>query len=141
MNKRTRARRTALQALYQWQMTAQDPHEITNDFNEEERLGQLDRALFDNLLAGVINSVVELDEILVPHLDRGIAEIDPVERAVLRLAAFELRTSIEVPWKVVVNEAVELAHMFGAESSHRFINGVLDKVARELRPAEMAARR
>jgi len=118
-------------------MTAQGAHAITNDFNEEQRLGQLDRKLFDTLLAGVINSVTELDNILVPHLDRGIREIDPVERAVLRLATFELRSSVEVPWKVVVNEAVDLAHAFGAESSHKYVNGVLDKVARDLRATEM----
>ena len=140
MNKRTRARRAALQALYQWQMTAQPAHAITGEFIEEERLAKLDRELFDGILNGVINRVEELDGALAPHLDRDIADIDPVERAVLRLGAFELMCSLEVPWRVVVNESVELAHAFGAEKGHRFVNGVLDKVARDLRAMEMRAR-
>ncbi len=112
-----------------------------SEFNEEQRLGQVDRQLFDTLLKGVINSVTELDDILIPHLDRGIRELDPVERAVLRLATFELRSTLEVPWKVVMNEAVDLAHAFGAESSHKYVNGVLDKVARDLRATEMRQHR
>lgn len=140
MNKRTRARRAALQAVYQWQLTASPPHTITGEFNEEKRLDKLDRELFDRLIRGVVNQVEDLDALLKPHLDRALTEIDPVERAVLRLGAFELSQSLEVPWRVVVNEAVELARAFGAEQGHRYVNAVLDRLARQVRAAEMSPR-
>ena len=134
------ARRAALQALYQWQLTAQTPRDILGQFAEDLDEGQVDDELFRSLVEGVPSCVAELDEALVPLLDRGIAELDPVERAILRIGAFELAHAPAVPWRVVVNEAVELARVFGAESSHRYVNGVLDGLARKVRGSEVDRR-
>ena len=137
MNKRTRARRAALQALYQWQLTGHSAAEIGAQFEEDERLEKVDRELFAMLVREVAAQAEDLDVLLGAHADREIARIDPVERAVLRLAAYELKCRPEVPWRVVINEAVELARGFGAEQSHRYVNAVLDRLARELRASEI----
>ena len=137
LNKRSRARRAALQAIYQWQMTAAAPAEVVAQFEEDDRLAKLDRELFLNLTDAVTRESEALDELLGECMDRDIDRVDPVERAVLRLGAYELRSRLEVPWRVVINEAVELARTFGAEQGHRYVNAVLDKLARRLRAGEI----
>lgn len=123
------ARRAALQAIYQWQATGQAAEEIAGQFEQEQSFERIDEAYFSLLLQGVINNVHELDAALESHIDRPLRQVDPVERAILRIAAFELTHCAEVPWRVVINESIELARVFGAEQGHRFINGVLDKLA------------
>ena len=133
---RVRARRAAVQALYQWQITRQSPREVAAQFREEGRLDNLDEDLFLELLGGVPANLEGLDASLEPLLDRPLSQVDPVERAILRMCAHELAHASEVPWRVIVTQGVELAHTFGAEQSHRFVNGVLDRLARTTRPIE-----
>jgi N utilization substance protein B len=130
---RRRARRAALQGLYQWQATGQPADEIIAQFDDEKATGNVDRDYFCRIVRGVIDDVDTLDAMLAPHLYRPLGQVDPVERAVLRLAAFELSHCADVPWRVVIDESVELARAFGAEQGHRFVNGVLDKLAASLR--------
>lgn len=137
---RRRARRVAVQALYQWQATGQEPGEIERQFLEEQDLGRVEREYFRELLHRVPALVAELDAHLAPALDRPIAQVDPVERAVLRIGVYELRERPEVPYRVVLNEAVDLARVFGGEQGHRFVNAALDRVARQLRPLETGGR-
>ena len=136
---RSRARQAAVQALYQWQMTCQPPSEIGTQFLDDGWLDDVDRRLFDVLLAGVPEHESALDSLLGPILDRPVVQLDPVERAILRIGAYELAHCEEVPWRVVVNEGVDLAHTFGAEQSHKYVNGVLDRLARRVRPTETGA--
>lgn len=133
---RRHARRAALQAVYQWQMTAQDPVDIERQFREEQDMGRVDTEYFHELVHGVPARVDELDAYLTPLLDRPLAQVDPVERAILRLAAYELAERLEVPYRVVLNEAVDIARLFGAEQGHRYVNATLDRLARQLRPIE-----
>lgn len=132
------ARRAALQGIYQWQATGQGAEEIIGQFGQEQSFERLDGEFFRLLLHGVIDNVRELDTALTPHVDRPLRQIDPVERAVLRIGAFELIHCAEVPWRVVINESIELARTFGAEQGHRFVNGVLDKLAPAARPGTRA---
>ena len=133
---RVQARRAAVQALYQWQITRQPPREVAAQFRAEGRLDHLDEMLFLTLVDGVPAHLEGLDASLEPLLDRPLSQVDPVERAILRLCAHELVHAREIPWRVIVSQGVELAHTFGAEQSHRFVNGVLDRLARTIRPAE-----
>lgn len=133
---RNRARQAAVQALYQWQLTQQPPGEIESHFINDHELQGVDLEYFHRLVREVPLHLHELDDHLIPHLDRDIEEVDPVERAILRIGAFELEFHPEIPYKVVLNEAVELAKTFGAEHGHKYINAVLDKVAGHLRPGE-----
>jgi len=130
---RSRARRAALQAIYQWQMTAQDLETIAGQFREEKSWRRIDEELFSANLFGVATNVTALDTHLQPILDRPVAQLDAVERAILRMGAFELTHRPDIPWRVVINEYVELAREFGAEQSHKYVNGVLDKLARRTR--------
>ncbi len=139
--KRSQARRHAVQAVYQWQMAGQDVGAIVEQFLAEQDVKSFEVAYFQDLLHGVPRHLTELDELLKPALDRAIESVDPVERAVLRLGVYELNYHPEVPYRVVINESVELAKVFGAEQGHRFVNGVLDKVAREIRKVEMKAKK
>lgn len=134
---RTRARRAAVQALYQWQVGGATPGEIERQFRAEPALRSIDSEYFHELLHGVPGCIRELDAALEPALDRPIEQVDPVERAILRLGVYELVHRLDVPWRVVINEAVELARMFGAEQSHRYVNGILDRVARRARAPEI----
>ena len=134
--KKSGARQHAVQAIYQWQMTGQDVREIRGQFLSEQDAGKFDAAYFDLLVQGVPSHLDELDKGLGPCLDRSIESVDPVERAILRLGAFELIYHPEVPYKVVINEAVELAKVFGAEQGHRYVNGVLDRLAQTVRKTE-----
>ena len=137
---RNKARQAAVQALYQWQLNAQPVCDVESDFLAGESLDGADREYFRLLVREVPQLLPQLDAHLSPHVDRPVAEIDPVERAVLRIAAYELEFRLEIPYRVVLNEAVELAKTFGAEHGHRFVNGVLDKVAAQLRSTELRAR-
>ncbi len=135
--KRSRSRQLALQALYQWQLASQNIKDIIQQFKDDEPPNSYEEAYFADLVRGVPTHLNELDEALAPYLDRAIQSVDPVERAALRLGAYELAHHPEVPYRVAINEAVELTKMFGAEDGHKYINGVLDKLARKLRSAEI----
>lgn len=134
---RHRARELALQGIYQWRITGNDEALIERQMQAEKNLGRYDKELFCGLLRGALARHAELEALLLPHLDRPLDELSPVEFAVLLLGAFELAQQIEVPYKVVINEAVELAKTFGGSDGHKFVNGVLDKLAPQLRAAEM----
>jgi len=136
---RRRARRLLLQALYQWQMSGADEAEIERQFREDPNFERVDAVFFHEVLRGVINSCAALDECLAPLLDRKVMELDRVELALLRMGVYELCHRQDVPFKVAIDEAVGLARVFGAEESHRYINGVLDAVARSQRAREVAA--
>jgi transcription antitermination protein NusB len=138
---RARARRRALQALYQWQLGGGSMRDIIGQFNEEQDMAIADGEFFADLLLGVERELETLDAAITPLADRPVAEIDPIERATLRLAAYELRHRLDVPCRVVINEAVELAKDFGAVGGHGYVNAVLDKLARSERQAEMAGGR
>ncbi|MDP9141294.1 MAG: transcription antitermination factor NusB [Pseudomonadota bacterium] len=136
-SRRGLARRLTVQALYQWLLNEGTPTQLLRQFREqEEGLGRADPAYFEELLIGVVEHAPTLTLDLVPQLDRPLNQLDPVEHAVLLLGAYELRHKPEVPWRVVVNESINLAKMFGAEDGFKFVNGVLDKLARQLRPGE-----
>jgi transcription antitermination protein NusB len=137
---RRRARRLLLQAIYQWQLGRADAAEIERQFSEDNTWRKIDRPYFRAVLRGVIDDYERLDALLTPHLDRSVSALDQVERALLRMGAYELSSRIDVPFKVVIDEAVALAREFGAEESHRYINGVLDKVARQERALEVDTR-
>lgn len=126
------SRRLALQAMYQWQMTGQDLDEIEVQFFGDENRRKADMGYFHELLHRVPACLEELDARLSMHLDRPISNVDPVERAVLRNACYELLFRRDIPHQVVINEAVNLTKKFGAEQGHRFVNGVLDKVVKQL---------
>jgi len=136
--RRRRARRRALQALYQWQITRQPAGEILQQFRQAQDLSQIDQEFFEDLLHGVISEQEDLDRSLQPYLDRPMEQVDIMEQAVLRLGAWELLHCPEVPFRVVLNESIDLAHRFGAEQGHAYVNGVLDKAARVWRPQEVA---
>lgn len=137
MAARGKARRLAMQAVYQWQMTAHEAADLITQYLADTDNRNADADYFAILLRGVLQHHAELDELLAPTLARPIHEVDPVERAVLRVAAFELQYSLEVPYRVVLNEAVALTKKFGAEQGHTFVNAALDKLARTLRAVEM----
>lgn len=139
--KRSRSRSLAVQALYQWQIAGQDIGAIINHFMIEQDAKKFDTDYFAELVRAVPTRLTELDAALQPCIDRSLDAVDPVERAILRLGAYELMAHPEIPYRVVINEAVELAKTFGAEKGHRYVNGVLDKAARALRAVETAARR
>ncbi len=134
---RHKARQAAVQALYQWQLTEQEPGEIEGHFILEHEVAEMDLEYFRNIVREVPMRLHELDDHITPHIKREIEEIDPVERAILRIGVYELEFHHEVPYKVIINEAVELAKTFGAEDGYKFINAVLDKVAGELRNDEI----
>jgi len=133
---RRRARRRALQALYQWQLTGQEAADICAQFREEQDFDGVDEAFFDAIVRGVAAEHEALDERLAPCLDRPMTQVDAVERAVLRMGAWELVHELHTPFRVVLDECVDLARHFGAEGGHAYVNGVLDKVAPGLRPHE-----
>ena len=133
---RVRARRNAVQALYQWDMTHAPIKQVIAEFeSDRSELESADRDYFRDIVNGVSEQHGQLDQELGQHLDRPVTQLDPVERAVLYLGMYELKFRPELPWRVIVNEAVELAKMFGAEQSHKYINGVLDAAARRIRPS------
>ena len=135
---RRKARHYGLQALYQWTLSGASPSDIEAEFRVDNDFRHTDGEYFSAVLKGVVDDVDGLESLFEPALDRKLDELDPIERNLLRLGTFELRDRIDVPYKVVISEAVALAKKFGATDSHRYINGVLDKVARELRQVELA---
>lgn len=137
--RRRKARHYALQALYQWQMAQASPADIEAEFRSDYDFDAVDLEYFQAILHGVPAQVEELDALYEPLLDRGLDELDPVERSLLRLGCFELRERVDVPYRVVINEAVALAKKFGASESYRYVNGVLDRLAGELRAVEVRA--
>ena len=130
---RRKARRFAVQALYQWQMAGTDIAEIEAWFRSDNDLRKTDTAYFHDLLVGVTGRVQEIDANLAPVLDRAVDSLGQVEKAVLRIGTFELMARVDVPRNVVINEGIELVRLFGAEESFRYVNGVLDKLAAQLR--------
>jgi len=137
--KRKRARRRALQAIYQWQITAQDAREILKQFREVQDLSQIDEPYFEQLLYGVTTRKETIDQTLEPFLDRPLSQVDVMECVVLRMGIWELLYSLETPFRVVLDESVDLAQRFGSEQGHAFVNAVLDHAARELRKDEFKA--
>ena len=133
---RARARRRALQAIYACQLAGGTTQAVIAQFAHEQAHEVADLEYFEDLVRGVMAHHAELDQALLPHLDRNVAEVDQIERAVLRIAAYELRHRIDVPYRVVINEAIETAKRFGSEHGHTYVNGVLDRAALEWRPAE-----
>lgn len=137
---RTNARKAAVQALYQWQMTGQNLSAIEMQFLEEERLKDAQKSYFNELFRGIPKSLDVIDEALTQFVDRPVEAIDPVERAILRIGVYELINRLDMPYRVVLNESINLAKCFGAEGSHRYINGILDKVAQQKRAVEIQAK-
>ena len=138
---RRRSRELALQGLYEWLISRADVGVVMAHMREQDEHGRCDSAHLDALLQGCISQVAELDGVIAPHLDRGVAQLSPVEHAVLLIGTYELRHCVEVPYRVAINEAVELAKAFGGTDGHKYVHGVLDKAAAALRPAEVAAQR
>ena len=137
---RQKARRLVVQALYSWEIGGIDVSAIESHFLATNDMEKVDTDLFHDILFGVATNRIEIDQTFEPYLDRNREHLDPVSRAVLRLSTFEMLYSIQVPYKVVINEAVNLAKTFGPEDAFKFINGVLDKVAVNSRAIEVADR-
>ena len=133
---RRRARRALVQAVYQWQMSDADTSAVEREFLAEKALAKADVEFFQELLRGVLQHSDEVDVLFAPLLDRSLASLDQVELAILRLGAFELKNRIDVPYRVVIDEYVQLAKLFGAEDSYKYINGVLDRLAGDIRKIE-----
>ena len=136
---RRRSRELALQGLYEWLISRADVGVVMAHMREQDEHGRCDSAHLDALLQGCISQVAELDGVIAPHLDRGVAQLSPVEHAVLLIGTYELRHCVEVPYRVAINEAVELAKAFGGTDGHKYVNGVLGGLAPQLRADEVAA--
>jgi transcription antitermination protein NusB len=136
VGRRTAAREVALQALYAWQLSGSDPLDEARSNEAYEK-----SAFLDDLVQGVRSRAPELEKLIAPHLDREFARLSPIERAILYIGAYELAEHPKTPFKVVLNEAVELGKSFGATDGYRFVNGVLEKIATALRPEEVARSR
>lgn len=130
---RRRARECAVQALYSWQVSHNDIADVELEFLAEQDVKGADIAYFRELFTGAALNAPELDKLMAPYLSRLLDELGQIERAILRVATYELTKRDDIPYKVVINEAIELAKIFGAEDSHKFVNGVLDKVAPRVR--------
>ena len=135
---RSNARKNVVQALYQWQMTGTSVIEIERQFSESDRLKNVQRSYFSELLRGVPKELAAIDDALKMFVDRPVEKIDPVERAILRMSIFELFHRLDIPYRVILNEAVSLSKIYGAQDGYKYINGVLDKVARRYRADEVA---
>ncbi len=133
---RSIARKLAMQALYQWQLTQQSAAEINQQFLESEDSAGVDREHFEELVGGCIAKNEELTGALAPFLDRPLDQLDPVEAAILMIGMYELRERLDIPYRVVINEGVDLCKRFGATEAHKYINAVLDRAARDIRAAE-----
>lgn len=133
---RHKARRFAVQAIYQWQMSGTHIKDIELQFLTEKSNTTFDREYFATLLTGVVNHYEEIDAQLTPLMTRTIDSLDPVERAVLRIASYELMYCLEIPYRIVINEALDLGKMFGTDEGFKFINAVLDKLAHQVRIPE-----
>jgi N utilization substance protein B len=138
---RRRAREAALQGLYEWLLGGADSATIDAHMREQEGFDKCDAAHFDALLHGCIAEAAEIDTLLARHVDRKTTLLSPIEHGVLMIGVYELRHCPDIPYKVAINEAVELAKSFGGTDGHKYVNGVLDKAAAELRPVEVEAMR
>lgn len=128
-----------MQALYQWMMSGADLYEIEAQFRAEHDSSKVDIEYFKELLYQIPKQLADIDTIFTPFLDRSIDELNPVELSILRIGCYELRHRLEIPYRVVINESVSLTKEFGAEEGHKYVNGVLDKVAKCTRQSEMGA--
>lgn len=137
---RRKARKYIVQALYQWQLTQNPLHEIETQFHADHDLSNIDTVYFSKILHGVPSQASKLDETLAQWIDRDVKELDPISLAILRMGVYEMQNCIDVPYRVVINEGVNLAKTFGATDSFKYVNGVLDKAAKSLRSAEVNAR-
>lgn len=133
---RRQARFFLVQAIYQWQLADTPVTELLLQFAAQEQFKKADQTYFQEALPLVIAEAAQLDAFYEPYLDRALHDLDPIEQAIMRLACYELAHRLDLPYRVVINEALELAKIFGAVDSHKYINGVLDKVAVKLRPLE-----
>jgi N utilization substance protein B len=138
---RRRAREHALQGLYEWLISGADAGVIEAHMHEQEGFDKCDKGHFDALLHGCISEASDLDALLARHVDRKTTELSPIEHGVLMIGGYELMHCVDIPYKVAINEAVELAKSFGGTDGHKYVNGVLDKAAADLRPAEVQAAR
>ncbi|RFC32022.1 MAG: NusB antitermination factor [Candidatus Nitrotoga sp. MKT] len=134
---RRRSRELALQGIYQWRLTSDDREQIEKQILSDKGMGRCDVEFFSKLLRGVLTQHAELETVVATHLDRALDELSPVEFAVLMIGVYELTFHPEIPYRVVINEAVELAKTFGGTDGHKFVNGVLDKVAAQVRAVEV----
>ena len=139
--KRRNARSFTLQALYSQELTQNPTNEVEAHFHVDNDMSETDVPLFSELLQGINSQKADLDKAFEIYLDRRVDELDPIELSILRIGSFELINRIEVPYKVAINESVELAKIFGATDSHRYVNGVLDKLAQKVRMVEIKANR
>ncbi len=137
---RRRSREAALQGLYQWLITGEEIGVIDAHMREQDGFGKADKAHYDALLNGCVSEAADLDAVLARHVDRKTTELSPIEHGVLMIGAYELKHCMDIPYRVAINEAVELAKSFGGTDGHKYVNGVLDRAAGDLRPQEVAAR-
>lgn len=126
---RRRARECVVQALYSWAVSGNNAEQVELAFVMDQDLDGVDKTYFRKLFRQTVSNIETIDFTIEPYIDRGFDELDPIEKAILRLAVYELRFELDVPYKVVINEAIEVAKVFGADDSHKYINGVLDKIA------------
>ena len=138
---RGKSRRFAMQAIYQWQMTGDSITDIKQQFFEDNNFSVIDTEFFSALVSGVASSISELDPFLEKNMSRSVESVDPIERSILRIATYEFVNRLDVPYRVVINEAVNIAKEFCAENSHGFVNAVLDKVAKEVRHIEVKSKK
>jgi len=134
---RKQSRKAAVQALYQWHMAAQNLGVIEAQFREENANTKMDFEYFSELLHKIPAELGELDDLIRPFVDRSMSDINPVELAILRLGAYELKHRLDIPYRVVINEGVDLTKKFGADQGHKFVNGMLDKLAKSIRVDEV----
>ncbi len=137
LNARKRARRLAMQAIYQWQLSASELSEIEKQFQEQEDYNKVDKKYFSELIQNIVKNNRELTELLASQADRPVKDIDPVERSILYIALYELKHRKDIPFKAVLNEAVNLTKKFGALEGYKYVNGILDKAAKKLRAIEI----
>lgn len=133
---RRKARELAVQAVYSWQMSENSVADVEAHFLTENAKRRFEIEFFQKLFRGVTSQASTLDEVIAPYLDRSVDEVDHIEKAILRVAVYELKYCSDIPYRVVINEAIELAKLFAADDSHKFVNGVLDKAVKLIRPAE-----
>ncbi len=138
---RSKARERAVQAIYQWQVTGQSLSDIEQQFTEDQDMSKVKMEYFQELLHEVPAQLKAIDAALAELVDRPLEQVDPVERAILRIGTYELQARQDIPYRVVINESVELAKSFGSEQGHTYINGILDKLAKKLRAIEVQAQR
>lgn len=131
----------AMQALYQWQLTQASISQIETEFSVDNDLSKIDIPYFRELVRGVAENSSDLERVIEPYLDRAVSDVDPIELALVKMGSYELQNRLDVPYRVVINEGVELAKKFGGTDGHRFVNGLLDKLAKKLRYAETRQKR